>query len=128
MSCINLRAMFGDRFLIRFDPAYNPKNVPRTKLDPWSHRNRFQGAIRAVGLLGTNAAPIVNELVAELPRLENSSRTPLSESLVKVGPTVVEPIKPQVNIVVLVVNPFRGIMCDKNIYSGKGFHIYHSLR
>lgn len=63
-------------------------------LAPWTHHNRFLGAIRAVGLLGTNAAPIAAELVAELPRLENSSRTPLSEALVKVGPAVVEPIKP----------------------------------
>ncbi|GEM_PF-2313974 len=66
----------------------------RKQLDPWFHRNRLQGAIRAVGILGTNAAPIANELVVELPRLENSGRTPLSESLVKIGPAVVEPIKP----------------------------------
>jgi hypothetical protein len=66
----------------------------RKQLDPFFYQHRFQGAIRAVGLLGTNAAPIANELVAELPRLENSGRTPLSESLVKVGPAVVEPIKP----------------------------------
>lgn len=66
----------------------------REWLDPWTHHNRFLGAVRAVGLLGTNAAPIAAELVAELPRLENSNRTPLSGALVKIGPVVVEPIKP----------------------------------
>jgi len=66
----------------------------RKQLDPWFYRNRMEGAIHAVALLGTNAAPIAKELVAELPSLENSSRTPLSEALVKIGPAVLEPLKP----------------------------------
>jgi len=35
MDCINLLETFGDKYLIAFDEAYNPRHVPRTKLDPW---------------------------------------------------------------------------------------------
>jgi hypothetical protein len=34
-ECVNLLEMFGDRFRVSFDPAYDPDHVPRTKLDPW---------------------------------------------------------------------------------------------
>lgn len=33
--CINLLAEFGDRFQIVFDEAYEPRHVPRDRLDPW---------------------------------------------------------------------------------------------
>ena len=36
MECINLQERFGKRYRITFDPAYNPKHVPRDKLDPWT--------------------------------------------------------------------------------------------
>jgi hypothetical protein len=35
MSCINLLELFGGKYRISFDGAYNPHNVPRVKLDPW---------------------------------------------------------------------------------------------
>lgn len=35
MTCINLMKRCGDRYKIGFDPAYDPKNRPRDKLDPW---------------------------------------------------------------------------------------------
>jgi len=36
MDCINLQEQLGHRYRITFDPAYNPKHVPRDKLDPWT--------------------------------------------------------------------------------------------
>jgi hypothetical protein len=33
--CINLRERFGAEYRIAFDPAYDPFNVPRDRLDPW---------------------------------------------------------------------------------------------
>jgi hypothetical protein len=33
---INLMQRFGKRYRIGWDGAYNPKNVPRDKLDPWA--------------------------------------------------------------------------------------------
>jgi hypothetical protein len=33
---VNLRQRFGDRYRIGFDPAYDQRNVPRDKLDPWA--------------------------------------------------------------------------------------------
>ena len=35
MDCINLQEQFGQQYRITFDPAYNPKHVPRDKLDAW---------------------------------------------------------------------------------------------
>ena len=35
MDCINLRQRFGNVYRITFDPAYDPRGVPRRKLDPW---------------------------------------------------------------------------------------------
>src|SRR5262249_40917677 len=36
ITCLNLRALYGDRYRITFDQAYAPRNVPREKLDPWA--------------------------------------------------------------------------------------------
>ena len=33
-ECINLKALFGEKYPITFDQAYNPSNVPRDKRDP----------------------------------------------------------------------------------------------
>jgi hypothetical protein len=35
MIPLNLVELFGDRYRITFDEAYNPSHVPRAKLDPW---------------------------------------------------------------------------------------------
>jgi hypothetical protein len=35
MTCLNLRERFGRHYRIAFDPCYDPKGVPRAKLDPW---------------------------------------------------------------------------------------------
>ena len=35
MECINLQKQFGTRYRIAFDPAYDPRNRPKDKLDPW---------------------------------------------------------------------------------------------
>ena len=35
MKCINLKQQFGDCYKITFDPAYDPQNRPKDKLDPW---------------------------------------------------------------------------------------------
>lgn len=43
MTCINLLEMFGDKYLIAFDEAYSPRNVPRPKLDPWMMTIRCAG-------------------------------------------------------------------------------------
>ncbi len=34
--CPNLKALFGDCYRIGFDPSYDPKGVPRDKLNPWA--------------------------------------------------------------------------------------------
>src|SRR5262249_32920072 len=43
MTCINLLTLFGDGYRITFDEAYNPRNVPRVKLDPWMMQIPCQG-------------------------------------------------------------------------------------
>ena len=35
MECVNLKDRYGDWYRIEFDPAYNSRNVPGDKLDPW---------------------------------------------------------------------------------------------
>ena len=35
-ECINLLEEFGRRFRVGFDPAYDPRNRPTDKLDPWA--------------------------------------------------------------------------------------------
>jgi hypothetical protein len=35
-DCLNLRELFGGRFVVRFDPGYDPTRRPSDKLDPWS--------------------------------------------------------------------------------------------
>jgi hypothetical protein len=34
-SCVNLLEPYGDRYKVAYDPAYDPFNVPRDRLDPW---------------------------------------------------------------------------------------------
>jgi hypothetical protein len=34
-ECVNLLERYGDRFKITWDPAYDPKGVPKRCLDPW---------------------------------------------------------------------------------------------
>jgi hypothetical protein len=34
-TCINLLERFGDRYKIAFDEAYNPRHLPKDRLDPW---------------------------------------------------------------------------------------------
>jgi len=35
MECINLQNRFGDRYKIKFDPSYSPRNRPKHILTPW---------------------------------------------------------------------------------------------
>lgn len=35
MTCINLLTVFGKQYRISFDPAYEPKHVPRNNRDSW---------------------------------------------------------------------------------------------
>jgi hypothetical protein len=35
MDCVNLCEHFGKRYQITWDPAYEPRHVPRDKHDPW---------------------------------------------------------------------------------------------
>lgn len=35
-KCINLWRQFGKTYRIGYDPAYDPRHVPRDKLDPWA--------------------------------------------------------------------------------------------
>ena len=35
MECVHLLAQCGTRYRIAFDPAYSPRHVPRSMLDPW---------------------------------------------------------------------------------------------
>ena len=35
IQCVNLMEEFGERYRVTFDPAYDPKNRPREKLDAW---------------------------------------------------------------------------------------------
>jgi hypothetical protein len=34
-ACVNLAQLFGDRYKVAYDPAYDPFNVPHDKRDPW---------------------------------------------------------------------------------------------
>ena len=34
-TCSNLLEVFGEDFRVTFDPAYDPRRVPRRCLDPW---------------------------------------------------------------------------------------------
>ena len=40
---LNLRQLFGGRYVVRFDPAYDPRHRPADCLDPWAMllRSRF---------------------------------------------------------------------------------------
>jgi len=63
-------------------------------LDPYQHVNRRMGAIRAIEILGTNAAPAAPGLVALLGRIDIGERSQLAQALVRVGPAVVSPLQP----------------------------------
>jgi hypothetical protein len=76
----NLPATF-DRFLLKH-------------LEPWKHLRQYNGAIRSVSILGTNAAPIAAQLAAELPNASQTQRGQLAEGLARIGPIVVEPVRP----------------------------------
>lgn len=65
----------------------------REKLDPSALRGRYHGAIRAVGILGTNAEPIAAALLRELPETAAAQKGILAEGIAKIGPAVVDPVK-----------------------------------
>ena len=74
MTCINLLETFGGRYVITFDEAYSPRNVPRAKLDPWMMTISGQGkGVTIYPQGGTMLAIEVNRrpsIVAKLSALE----------------------------------------------------------
>ncbi len=58
-------------------------------LDPYRHVDRRTGALRALELLGTNAAPAAAELVAAFERTDVNVASQLATALTHVGPAVV---------------------------------------
>ena len=44
-SCINLRETFGKCWRISWDPAYDPRHVPKDNLDPWMMQIPCRGDI-----------------------------------------------------------------------------------
>jgi hypothetical protein len=34
-TCVDLRELSGGRYKVTYDPAYNPRGVPRDQRDPW---------------------------------------------------------------------------------------------
>ena len=73
-TCINLLEMFGDKYIIAFDEAYNPRHVPRAKLDPWMMTISGEGkGVTIYPQGGTMLAIEVNRrpsIVARLSALE----------------------------------------------------------
>jgi hypothetical protein len=43
--CVNLRERFGRQYRITYDPAYDPRHVPRDKLDPWMMQIPCRGGV-----------------------------------------------------------------------------------
>lgn len=58
------------------------------RIDPYYYVNRREGAIRAIGVLGTNALPIIDQLVALYGCLTRPERYLLANELLKMGPDV----------------------------------------
>jgi hypothetical protein len=44
-ECVNLRQRFGRQYRVTFDPAYDPRNVPRDHLDPWMMQIPCRGGV-----------------------------------------------------------------------------------
>lgn len=64
------------------------------RFEPYRYQQRQQGALIAIGLLGTNAAPIAADLGALFKRGDHPRRAELSVALTKVGPSIVPYIRP----------------------------------
>lgn len=58
-------------------------------IDPYYYVNRHQGAIRAVGILGTDSLPVLDELMVAYGRLPRTDRYLLANEFLKIGPEVV---------------------------------------
>lgn len=63
-------------------------------LDPYQHSNRRLGAVRALEIVGTNAAPVAAELAVALGRVDEETAAQLAPALVRVGPAMVPHLKP----------------------------------
>jgi hypothetical protein len=44
-ECINLRERFARQYRVTFDPAYDRRDVPRDKLDPWMMQIPCRGGV-----------------------------------------------------------------------------------
>lgn len=63
-------------------------------LDPHRHESFRVGSLRALEIVGTNAAPVAAGLVSAFDRLEYPLASSLAQAMVRVGPAVVPPLKP----------------------------------
>lgn len=63
-------------------------------LDPHRHEGFRVGSLRALEIVGTNAAPVAAELLSAFDRLEYPLASPLAQAMVRVGPAVVPHLKP----------------------------------
>ncbi len=63
-------------------------------LDPYRYVNRRAGSIRALQLIGTNAAPAAADLVRAFHVIDLASAVQLAPALVHVGSAVIPPLKP----------------------------------
>ncbi len=87
------------RLFVRYQtnlPASLRKSL-NTRLDPHRYAYRKIGAVRAIELMGTNAAPIAADLVETFARADYSSASQLALALVRVGPAVVPHLKPHLS-------------------------------
>lgn len=74
MTCINLEEIFGDRYRITWDPAYDPSHVPHDKRDPWMMQIPCEGkGVTIYPYGGTTLAVEVNRrpsIANKLTRME----------------------------------------------------------
>jgi len=102
---LNLVELFGDRYRITFDEAYNPSHVPRAKLDPWMMQIPCRGRGITIYPHGGNVLAIevdhrrnIAKALAALPGLKlwqdgDDEQTFLFD--VSLFPAVAEVVKPK---------------------------------
>ncbi len=64
------------------------------RFEPYRYQQRQQGALIAIGLLGTNAAPIATDLGELFKRGNYPERVQIANVMPKLGPSIVPYIKP----------------------------------
>jgi hypothetical protein len=59
-TCVDLRELSAGRYKVTYDPAYDPRKVPRDKRDPWMMQIPCRGGITIYPHGGSTLAVEVN--------------------------------------------------------------------